>query len=82
MKMKKVIFLDVDGTISSTKNGISEKVKEAIYKARANGHYVFICTGRNKSGVNHIDSNMVDGFICSAGGYIEINNENIYETDI
>ena len=43
---KKVIFLDIDGTL--TEPGCNEppaSAVEAIQKARANGHYVFLCSG-------------------------------------
>lgn len=79
---KKIIFLDIDGTIASPKNGVSEKVKEAIRKARENGHYVFVCTGRNKAGVSELKDIEFDGYICSAGGYIEVNGHKIYESHL
>ena len=79
---RKIIFLDIDGTISSPKNGISKKVKEAIQSARANGHYVFVCTGRNKTGVSELKDIEFDGYICSAGGYVEVNNQVIYESHL
>lgn len=79
---KKIIFLDIDGTISSPKNGVSEKVKEAIKSARKNGHYVFVCTGRNKTGVSELKDIEFDGYICSAGGYIEVDNQVIYESHL
>ena len=49
---KKAVFLDVDGTIVANHQTISPKVKEAINQARKNGHKIFICTGRNKAGIN------------------------------
>ena len=47
---RKSIFLDVDGTLVSGHATMNPKVVEAINRARQNGHYVFICTGRNKTG--------------------------------
>ena len=79
---RKIIFLDIDGTISSPKNGVSEKVKEAIKLARENGHYVFVCTGRNKAGVSELEDIEFDGYICSAGGYVEVNEKKIYESHL
>ena len=38
----KAIFLDVDGTLVAGHMEMSDKVKEAITKARLNGHKVFI----------------------------------------
>lgn len=77
---KKVIFLDIDGTLVLPSGEVTNKVKEAIAKVRENGHYVFICTGRNRSGIRKIMPIGFDGAICSAGGYIEINNQKIYES--
>lgn len=77
---KKIIFLDVDGTITSPQGDVSQCVQEAIKQARANGHYVFLCTGRNKSGIRSLLDIGFDGIICSAGGYIEMDNELLYES--
>lgn len=77
---RKIIFLDVDGTLTLPTGKVSDKVQYAIEGARNNGHYVFLCTGRNKTGVKSLLSIGFDGVICSAGGYIEINGEKIYES--
>lgn len=77
---KKVIFLDIDGTLVLPSGEVTDRVKEAIMKVRDNGHYVFLCTGRNLSGIRKIMPIGFDGAICSAGGYIEINNQKIYES--
>ena len=45
---KKIIFLDIDGTL--TEPGCNEPPQsaiEAIRRARENGHYVYLATGRN-----------------------------------
>lgn len=76
---KKAIFLDVDGTLVAGHMEMSNKVKEAIIKARLNGHKVFICTGRNKAGIKReLESVEFDGIVASAGSYVEINNEVIH----
>lgn len=77
---KRVIFLDIDGTLVKENQQISDKVKQALSDLRKNGHYVFLCTGRNRKGVQELmDLQLFDGTICSAGGYIELNNHLIYE---
>ena len=44
---RKLIFFDIDGTIIPEDTGvIPESTKEAIKKAKENGHLVFINTGR------------------------------------
>lgn len=47
--MGKIIFLDVDGTIVDYDNHIPDSAREAIRKARENGHLVYVCTGRSKA---------------------------------
>ena len=69
----KAIFLDIDGTIVAHHQSISTKVKEAITKARENGHKVFICTGRNKAATrDELNQVTFDGIIASAGSYVEV----------
>lgn len=43
---------------------------EAIRQARANGHKVFLCTGRNLRMTKPLLAYGFDGFVCSAGGYV------------
>lgn len=78
--MSRIIFLDIDGTLTMPDMGVSDKVIWAINKARENGHYVFICSGRNRAGVKSLEYIGFDGLICSAGGYIEVNGQKIYES--
>ena len=73
------IFLDVDGTLVSGHATMNPKVIEAINRARQNGHCVFICTGRNKTGIKYeLAKADFDGIIASAGSYIEIDNKVIH----
>lgn len=46
---KKIIFLDVDGTLTDYEKHIPAFAEEAIRKARANGHRVYLCTGRSRA---------------------------------
>ena len=79
---RKAIFLGVDGTLTLPNGQVSPKVEEAISKVRKNGHYVFLCTGRNKAGVRALMPIGFDGIICSAGGYIEMNGDKVYESSL
>lgn len=73
---KKVIFLDVDGTLVNDNGIVPESAKVAVKKAKENGHYVFLCTGRSKAEIyDDIMEIGFDGVIGAAGGYIEVNNE-------
>lgn len=73
---KKVIFLDVDGTLVNDNGIIPESAQIAVKEARKNGHLVFLCTGRSKAELfDHIMDIGFDGIIAAAGGYIEVNGE-------
>lgn len=77
---KKVIFLDIDGTL--TEPGCNEppaSAVEAIQKARANGHYVFLCSGRSYAMLGQLLKYGFDGVIASAGGDIRIGERVIYD---
>jgi len=45
---KKVVFLDVDGTMVNDRGEIPESAKEAVRRAKANGHKMVVCTGRSR----------------------------------
>ena len=46
---KKVILIDVDGTLVDYENHLPPSAVKAIRMARAQGHLVYICTGRSLS---------------------------------
>ena len=71
--MKKIVFIDVDGTLARDDQTISDKTIEASKKARANGHRLFLCTGRSKAELfPSILEIGFDGLICAGGGYAEL----------
>ncbi len=72
--MKKVLFIDVDGTLVDYENNIPQSAIEAIRKARQNGHRVYISTGRSKAEVyKEIWDIGLDGMIGGNGSYVEDN---------
>lgn len=73
---KKVIFIDVDGTLVDYENNLPESAVRAIREARNNGHKVYICTGRSRAEVyDNIWDIGLDGMIGGNGSYVEDNNE-------
>lgn len=71
---KKIIFLDVDGTLVDYENRLPESAVEAIRKARKNGHRVYISTGRSKAEVyQNLWDIGLDGMIGGNGSYVEDN---------
>ena len=74
---KKLIFLDIDGTLIATPmSGPTPVVRQAVRQARANGHLAFLCTGRNLPiiGAEILDIGF-DGVIASAGAYVAVGGE-------
>lgn len=67
----KMVFLDIDGTLLHRDGKISFKSRYAVRKARANGHYVCIATGRCGAEISEeIRAVGFDGIICAAGAQI------------
>ena len=72
MGEKKILFIDVDGTLVDYENNIPESAVNAIRAARKNGHRVYICTGRSRSEVyQNIWDIGLDGMIGGNGSYVE-----------
>lgn len=70
--MSKIIFLDVDGTITDYEGNIPESAKKAIKAARAAGNRVYMCTGRSKAeNKPEIWEIGFDGMIGGNGSYVE-----------
>ena len=70
--MGKILFIDVDGTLTNYENKIPASAVEAIRAARANGHRVYLCTGRSKSEIyDEIWAIGLDGLIGGNGAYVE-----------
>jgi len=78
------LFFDIDGTILSEKTGtIPASAVEALERARENGHYIFINTGRTicdlPPAVKEIP---FDGYCCGCGTYLTYRGEVLLEHTI
>ncbi len=72
----KAVFLDVDGTYVNDRGIVPASAHEAVVTARANGHQVFLCTGRSLAELwDDIMAAGFDGIIAAAGGYVEVDGE-------
>ncbi|PKM52122.1 MAG: hypothetical protein CVV02_03790 [Firmicutes bacterium HGW-Firmicutes-7] len=77
--MKKIIFIDIDGTLLDIKTGIPHSSVQAIRKARKKGHKIFVCTGRARSQVGPSILNIgFDGCVYSAGTVVEVGEQRVY----
>ncbi|HEL1929258.1 TPA: HAD family hydrolase [Streptococcus suis] len=70
--MRKIIFLDVDGTLVDYHNRIPESAIHAIRQARENGHLVYVCTGRSRAEMQpELWEIGLNGMIGGNGSYVE-----------
>ncbi|WP_050613921.1 Cof-type HAD-IIB family hydrolase [Bacillus testis] len=76
----KIAFFDVDGTITSHKDGsISLKTKEAIKALRRKGIRIVAATGRPLSMCEEIRELGIETFITANGGYVKHNQKVIHK---
>ncbi|SFG83884.1 hypothetical protein SAMN04487761_1682 [Lachnospiraceae bacterium C7] len=77
----KLIFFDIDGTLSGFDGKIPESTKKAINMARKEGHKLFVCTGRSRAQIDKKITDIgFDGFVCAAGAYVEYQGKEIYHS--
>jgi len=76
----KIIFFDVDGTITHHEDGsISNNTKEAIKALKSKGIKVVAATGRPLSMCKEIGELGIDTFITANGGYVKHNQTVIHK---
>lgn len=70
--MKKVIFVDIDGTIRNNNKEITKETKEAIKKVVSKGVKVVICTGRSRDYAIEVSKEALASpyVIASSGAYV------------
>lgn len=81
---KKIIFFDIDGTLLEEDTlTVPQSTLDALKKAQSNGHKCFVNTGRPRSTINTIITDIpFDGYICGCGTYIEYNNKILFHTQL
>ena len=68
---RKLIFLDIDGTLTPPgTNTPPASALKAIRTAQANGHRVFLCSGRNLAMLAPVLALGFEGAVASGGGYV------------
>ncbi len=71
--MRKLIFLDIDGTLCMPGEAPTQATVDTIRAARANGHFTFFSTGRSVFSIPEpVRTIGYDGLITSAGAYAEL----------
>ncbi|MBQ6342367.1 MAG: HAD family hydrolase [Anaerolineaceae bacterium] len=77
----KLIFLDVDGTLTLPGSYIiPESAMESLRRAQANGHHLFLCTGRNVPMITPLlEKFPFEGAVGGSGATILIGDHIIYD---
>ena len=68
-----ILFVDVDGTLITTKGGkqyIPPSALEGLAEVRSRGGRVYLCTGRSLAEALTIGEVPIDGIIGAAGGFV------------
>ena len=82
---RKILFFDIDGTLI-TEDGrryFPDSARKALAQARANGHLVFVNTGRVYCNVtDEIKSAGFDGFVCGCGTSIYYDGRELFHNDV
>ena len=69
--MGKLLFIDVDGTLVDYETNLPSSAVTAIRTARANGHRVYLCTGRSEAEIyDNIRAIGFDGMLGGNGAYV------------
>ena len=80
MMNKKLIFLDIDGTLTPPgSNQPPQSALDAIAAAQRAGHKVFLCSGRNYDMLKPLLRFGFDGAVASSGGYVFWGDEVLYD---
>ena len=74
--MRKIIFLDIDGTLCNDSGVVPASAENAIKQAHQKGHRFFLCTGRSKAEIPaEVLELPISGIIGAGGGYCEVEGE-------
>ena len=72
MSDKKMLVLDIDGTLTNSKKEITENTKKAINDIQKDGHIIVIASGRPTAGIvklaDELDLDKFGGYVLSYNG--------------
>ncbi|MGE6630282.1 Cof-type HAD-IIB family hydrolase [Bacillus sp. NPDC077027] len=76
--MKKMIAIDLDGTLLNTKSEISENNRQAMIRAKNAGYIVTICTGRATFDVKSLLGDLDIPIIAANGGTVHTEGYHLF----
>ena len=77
---EKLLFFDIDGTLVGFDQKMPASTKEALLRAKANGHKLFLCTGRCRTQIYPwlLSDYPFDGLVMCAGANVYVGDEQIF----
>lgn len=80
MVASKLVFIDIDGTLADEKHIVPESAKIACRQAQANGHKLFICTGRSMPKIERSILDLgFDGVVSVAGAQANVGDRVLFQ---
>jgi Cof subfamily protein (haloacid dehalogenase superfamily) len=72
----RAVFLDVDGTLVNDLGLVPDSAQQAVRGARANGHRVFLCTGRSPAELWPALTEIgFDGLVAASGAFVQVGTD-------
>ena len=72
MDKRKIIFLDLDGTLTNDEKKITKKTKEKLIEIQEQGHIIALASGRPTPGIvpvaKELELEKYDGYILAFNG--------------
>lgn len=79
----KVIFFDIDGTLSNFEGVVPESAVRGVREARRKGNRTALCSGRSESQIEqHIVDIGFDAIVSAAGARVSVGGKAIYEATV
>lgn len=83
LRMKKIVFFDIDGTLLDHEKSLPASTKKAIKLLKENGVFVAIATGRAPFMFESLREELeIDSFVSFNGQFVVFENEVIYENPL
>lgn len=82
---RKLLFFDIDGTLlaGGIPGYIPNSAMEALKQSQANGHYIFINSGRTWSFIPELIKNFpFDGYVCGCGTEVILHGKTIFHHEL
>ncbi len=83
VKMKKIVFFDIDGTLLDHDKNLPMSTRQAVMELKNNGVFVAIATGRAPFMFESLRKELeIDSYVSFNGQYVVFENEPIYENPL